>query len=674
MRYFSIIAGRPVLALVLLAIGLPAMLIVLLFVLQVELDLTSSRASVAGLAGRALDREVQIDGDVQLLLGGKPRLKLSGLRLPEMTGGDGNTLTVDSLHVQVNLGALVGARLRFIELSVAGALIRSTVGDLDPGASTAEAGPQLEALLDSQPFFPDEMRIELADIQVELVDKRTGAASKLLLAAGSGSRSAGSSPLELELTGSWNDLPLRVNGSTQPSQKAGEWQQHLATLTMQFLGVDANLSGGVGSGPNNELLLDMAVQAQATDLSAWRGVLGLATLPVNQARLNARIRSDHGSLLLEGIDVSLDRSRINGVLSLRPGGQRPVLKAQLQVADLDMEKWRRSLQSRGSAGRGDVFDLLAGMPVPAALDVGISVYGTNILQPTGHRSDLRLDFSLDERALALDLAEPGTDAAAFKAAFRKARREGGFDYLFELRHPDIDIAALVSGTQLDGRIKGNLATSVELSSTGSSAGEIRAGLNGRVNLLMGAGRADVAVLDQLVGGLTEAVGSVFSEESKLAVVNCAALDATLDGGTVTIDLGLVDTSFSTTLVSGGVSLTTGGLDLNVIPRKKSLSLGVAPEVSINGSLREPTYDIKTGSLASSLGEFIANVAYPQSLLLGVFEEVAGDNPCVKMVTDKKPATTKPATVKQGVEKPATTKPGSAKPATGTSVTGLPETD
>jgi hypothetical protein len=194
MRYFSIIAGRPVLALVLLAIGLPAMLIVLLFVLQVELDLSSSRASVAGLAGRALDREVQIDGDVQLLLGGKPRLKLSGLRLPEMTGGDGNTLTVDSLHVQVNLGALVGARLRFIELSVAGALIRSTVGDLDPGASTAEAGPQLEALLDSQPFFPDEMRIELADIQVELVDKRTGAASKLLLAAGSGSRSAGSSP------------------------------------------------------------------------------------------------------------------------------------------------------------------------------------------------------------------------------------------------------------------------------------------------------------------------------------------------------------------------------------------------------------------------------------------------------------------------------------------------
>jgi hypothetical protein len=46
----------------------------------------------------------------------------------------------------------------------------------------------------------------------------------------------------------------------------------------------------------------------------------------------------------------------------------------------------------------------------------------------------------------------------------------------------------------------------------------------------------------------------------------------------------------------------------------------------------PEFIIEEGSLVLSLGQFIANVAYPPALLVGVFDEAARQNPCVAMLT------------------------------------------
>jgi uncharacterized protein involved in outer membrane biogenesis len=211
-----------------------------------------------------------------------------------------------------------------------------------------------------------------------------------------------------------------------------------------------------------------------------------------------------------------------------------------------------------------------------------------------------------------------------------------------LRDPKIDLAALASGSGLDGKIEGDMATQVEMHSSGTNAGEIRSALNGRVDLLMGAGKANVGALDKWVGGLTQAVGAVFTEKSDLAVVNCSALDATLEGGVATIKLGLVDTSYSTVLITGNVDLVRGHIDLDLKPRKKGLSLSVAPDVLITGSLQQPSYEIKKGSLLVSLSEFVTNVVYPQSLLVGVFADQVAGNPCVKMLTGEKPTATRQA--------------------------------
>jgi hypothetical protein len=158
-------------------------------------------------------------------------------------------------------------------------------------------------------------------------------------------------------------------------------------------------------------------------------------------------------------------------------------------------------------------------------------------------------------------------------------------------------------------------------------------MDGHIRLLMGDGKANVAALDRLVGGLTAAVGQVFTKDSKLAVVNCAAADVAFDGDQMTVDLGLIDTAYSTVLVEGAADLGKRTLDLQVTPRQKALSLSVAPKVLITGSVDKPEFIIEKGSLFISLGQFLANIAYPTTLLVGVFDEAARENPCVAMLAD-----------------------------------------
>ena len=654
----SILSDRPVVRalswLVFFAVGLPLVLLAIIFLLQLELNLTASKKAVAGLADWVIDGEVQIDGDVYLALGGNPALTLSGLRVAKRDGNTTAVYTAERLFVRANLGALFGGRVKAVDLVLTDA--EATVARLsgDEGMFPADRWANFASVLKRRRLIPDRMNIEVTNTRIFFADERRGAASNLRLVSGKAARSAPDLPLELYLTGTWNDLPLNLSGSMRASPDAAEQDEGQSSIAMQFLGVDAKVSGKIGGSSADEPLLDLGLEAQSKDLSAWRRVLGMQSLPVQQANLQARLKSDGGQLTLEKINAGLDRTTISGDLSLQAGWHRPLLNAKLRVSDLDAGKWRRSLMSRSGGAGADVFEWLASLPVPAPLDATVSVEGSNILQSSGRKRNLTIDFILDDQTFELAVVEGQVAKAGFEALLQKKRRDGGFDHRFVLRDPKIDLAALVTGSKLDGKIEGDMATNVELNSRGISAGEIRSALNGRVDLLMGAGKGDVAALDQLVGGLTQAAGEVFSEKSKLAVINCAAVDATLHGGMMTINLGLVDTDYSTVLVSGKANLANGMLDLDVIPRKKALSLSVAPEVFITGSLQEPRYEIKKGSLLLSLGELIANVAYPDSLLVGVLDEVAGQNPCVKMLTNDKPAAGDPADTKR--------------------VEGIPETD
>jgi uncharacterized protein involved in outer membrane biogenesis len=617
---------------------LPVLFVGVLILAQAELDLAPYRDTISRWASTILDHKVVIDGELRIALGMQPSLALSRLRVFEAEAEDDSAMLVkaEQLFARVNLGMLFGRRLQVIELKLAGGELNMRINPTDrsrPGMSDSDT--DIEALLLDAALIPDQAHIEITDSRTRYEDPERGIHWLLELATAHMVLKDASTPLELAVTGVWNDLPLEVSANIRPSGDGTAAAGELVALTAQALDAEVKAEGVVTDFGLSTRHFELEVEARTGELSRWRKIFGDAVPAVQQASLHGHV-SDGGEILqLANLAVRLERASVSGDLSLHHSGARPAIEGSLQVTDLDTRMWLRSDPAGKEVSvesQVSPLEQLARFPLPWLVDARVAITGRNITLLNGQRRSVAGNLSLDEHALRLEIEELDSGNTPLKALLHKDNSHGVPTYAMKLKDPDLDLAALVADSDLAGQVEGDIQVDVDLRSRGASADAIRAALEGHVRMLMGAGKANVQALDHLVGGLTAAVGQVIAEKSKLAVVNCAITDVKFATGVGGIELGLIDTEYSTVLVDGNFDLGKQTLDLMVTPRKKAFSLSVAPQVQITGSTSNPQYVIEKGSLFLSLGEFITNIAYPPTLLVGAFGEVATTNPCVEMLS------------------------------------------
>jgi len=616
---------------------LPVLFVGVLILAQVELDLAPYRDTISRWASTALDRKVVIDGELRIALGMQPSLALSRLRVFEAEAEDDSAMLVKAgqLFARVNLGVLFGRRLHVIELKLAGGELNMRINPADrsrPGKPGSDTG--IEALLLDAALIPDQAHIEITDSRARYEDPERGIRWLLELAAAHVVLKDASTPLELAVTGVWNDLPLEVTGNIRPSGDGTAAAGQLVALTAQALGAGVKAEGVVTDFGLSTRHFELEVEARTGELSRWRKIFGNAVPAVQQASLRCHVSDGGGILQLANLAVRLEHASVSGDLSLHHSGAHPAVEGSLQVTDLDTRIWLRpdpagkevSVESQVS-----ILEQFARFPLPWLVDARVAITGRNITLLNGQRRSIAGDLSLDEHALRLEIEEFDSVNTPLKALLHKDNSHGVPTYAMKVKESDLDLAALIADSDLAGQVEGHMRVDVDLRSRGASADAIRAALEGHVRMLMGAGKANVSALDHLVGGLTAAVGQVIAEKSQLAVVNCAITDVTFATGVGVIEVGLIDTEYSTVLVDGNFDLGKQTLDLMVTPRKKAFSLSVAPQVQITGSTSNPQYVTEKGSLFLSLGEFITNIAYPPTLWVGAFDEAVSTNPCVEML-------------------------------------------
>jgi len=621
-----------------LLVGLPVLAISVLIIAKVELDLAPYRTTINRWASMAADRQVTLDGDLRLGFGTQPSLTISQLSVSDGLDDSLSLAKADQLFVKTNLGVLFGAHLEVLEFDLAGGELNLRVDPM--GRSNwvfGENGDDSDEFELDEAYLPQRARIDIRDFHVRYEDRQQDASWTLDLAAARAGLKDADDPLELLVEGVWDQLPLKVSGNVRPSPDAGGPDApQLLSFTAQVLGIEARAEGSITGMGSRAQHVDVNADASTNELSHLRDVFGEVIPAAQGASLHFEIKDDSEVLQVAGVDARIDRAKIVGDLSVNRAGERPALLGKFQVSDLDTRLWMPSdaAAKEDSAARPvRPLEPLAHLPLPPPVDAEVSVMVRNIVWPEGVKSSLTIDLNVDERNFGVELSELDGFKAPFKGSLRKQLRgEGVPTYAFKLHDPDFSLAELASVLGMAGQIQGQLLVDVDLRSRGASEDEIRKALDGHVRLLMGAGKANVAALDRLVGGLTANVGQVLAEKSELAVVNCLAANIAFGGGRAKVDLGLIDTAYSTVLVDGAVDLTNRTLDLQVMPRQKALALSVAPKVLIKGSVDAPEFIIEEGSLVLSLGQFIANVAYPPALLVGVFDEAARQNPCVAMLT------------------------------------------
>jgi len=629
---------RRTLTIAVLLLVAPVLLVGGMILARVELDLTPYRQQIGRLVGQFTGAEVLVDGRLQLRLGSELRLRVSKLRVATDDAGTQRRLTIGELSTRFDATVLLGGPLRNLEMEIADAELELQSG----GAPTANTDAWVEPVLQYihrllQLRLPDATAVRLTGGRIFQLDETKGTTWQLVLESADLKRPSLRSPLQLAANGEWNGLPLRVSVGIEPSTNGATNDQ--VTLRASVLGVEAEADGTLRQLDPAEEGLELSVRLSSKDLAPLRALFGDAIPAGLSARATMLVRASPQRLQFTDIAMKAGDARVAGDLSLTASHGRWQLQTALSADDLDLADWFATgpLGSDEQATLG-MLERLAQLPVPLPLDLHGSLDFRNLRLPGGRVRDVKMKLEMDSNELTVDSKVSGHGAGDLHAQFSKGRRGDVFSYRMSVRDSTVMLENLVVDTGFAGRIQGELSLDMELLSLGDSADAIRSGLSGHIRAVMGEGHADVAALDNLVGGLTAAGGSIFSEAGQLSTVNCAATDIELHDGIAEVKLGLIDTSHSTTSVQGRVDLADGGLDLRVTPRKKALSLSVAPSLQIEGSIQEPGYRILKGSLFRSLGEFIANVAYPPTLLVGVFADAASTNPCVAMLSGKQGAT------------------------------------
>jgi uncharacterized protein involved in outer membrane biogenesis len=456
-----------------------------------------------------------------------------------------------------------------------------------------------------------------------------------------GNRRGKERPVTLAGQGSWAGQALQLEGDLGPPGRWLQAQRALpVTLTGRALGVQVSVQGIVDH-PLRGAGLDLAATLEAESLAAARQALGVGFPRIEPVRVSAHLTGSVEALRLSALEARMGMVRAAGNLTLRAAPERPGVDGELQLEGLDLAAL---LAGSGTAPPPPAREapLFSTAPLPfealSALDLRLSLAVASgpdsWLAGTSHGGEV----SLESGRLTADLEHALAGQLRLRSRLEADGRAPVPTVRLRVSDPAAEVGVLLAGTRAAGLLEGRAALDLDLRGQGRSLAAIAASLEGRASFVMGPGKANARGLDRLVGGAQAVLGQLFSQDKRLATVNCVACEIEARGGQARVMVGLADTEYSTVWLEGGIDLARETLDLRAVPRQKGLvRLSVAVPVRVRGPLPNPSYDSEATSTALKVGELFAklNPAYAAyAFSADALAELARDNPCVTVIHDR----------------------------------------
>jgi uncharacterized protein involved in outer membrane biogenesis len=245
-------------------------------------------------------------------------------------------------------------------------------------------------------------------------------------------------------------------------------------------------------------------------------------------------------------------------------------------------------------------------------------------------ADVRLAAHLNGGVLNLALANATLPAGGTLAGTLGLRPEaGGVAVGIDLTGTELALAGL-AGRALADAIEGAVDVKLHLEGQGADLAAIAPGLDGRVSLLMGQGRARAAILDDFVGGITTVLSTLGAGDDGWTVVNCAAVAFDITSGIAESQVMLFDSRAATVAGHGTVDLRTEVLDLVVTPEAKVATLSLSTPVLVGGTLANPTFAPDPVAVARRIAGVLGIFVFPPAAIAGLADLGTSGNACVEL--------------------------------------------
>ena len=312
-------------------------------------DWSAHRAAVQAVASEILGSDVQIKGEIHLILLPQPSITAEQVKLND--GGDGVQMTTGALTLNLSLGALVTGRIAVTHVELDHPNIRLP-WPLPGGPDAIEPPPWLAALsadVTHGTVTFGSLRVTDADFSVV-----TGGADDAL--ALDGTAKAGGRPWQVGLHLSWPSsdgmagVHLTLANTAAPNTK---------------LDLKAMLSGDGQIGGQ--------FTAQGDDLSAF------IAAPAVSFDAQGQVLADGRAIHLMDVGATLGTMTTTGDVVLRLDGPQaartstPRLSVNLHTPQLDLAPWLKAFPAASSHG----------LPLTLSLDADAAMYGEGLLRHFG---------------------------------------------------------------------------------------------------------------------------------------------------------------------------------------------------------------------------------------------------------------------------------------------------
>ncbi len=605
---------------------------------------------VTPLIQRATGRDLIVAGDVLLGISLTPTVVISDARLTNAAWADQpNMVSMGKIEAKVSLWPLLKGELRFQQISVAGVQIEIerhadgrnnfTFPQSSPNGSTAMPLPTLHDM-------------QFRDVKIRFRDGVTGKVHHLSFDTLSAHAEAGDAPLQLEFDGQYEKTKLRGEVSVAPysgllgsDPLALKFDLYGAAAEIHVRGQAVPTQGGVGS------QIDVAISG--SDLGAVTATAGLHAPTTESFDASFELTAPGPrKFQIRDIKINVDDSDLAGEVSFDLARTRPRISAALTSRQLRIGAPQASATEPSPKKPND--KLFSSDPID-----------TRVLKELDSDGTLRITKLMVENVTAEDVtATWKLETNRLRLHPLVAKITGGDvngDLIVTHEDPNTAISLTAQGEALDLGLLSRQLTQTEmlhegpttihadLRSSGASPADLAARLTGDLHVLVGEGRAQVELLNSFVGGATKLVGTMFSEESREAKMNCAAGNVRVKNGLMTSQVLLVDTEFATVYGKGTIDLGNELLDMEFKPEPKSATLNVAVPIEVTGPLSNPEFTpskLATARKATGL-LVLAGIVFPPAAIVGLGGLAGGavvvgglgemgssDNPCIELARGK----------------------------------------
>ncbi len=428
--------------------------------------------------------------------------------------------------------------------------------------------------------------------------------------------------------------PFTVTGRVRRVATGVELQDARAEVGSVKLGAAGTL------GP----VSDLDVNVEGPDLAALLGPLtGLASLPAESFALSAHAQGSSERFSSDRFDARLGDSDLEGSVSARLDG-KPFVDADLRSKHMDVSRLlgggsrmpdgaatgaEPAVKTRVASDR-----VISDEPLPLgglrAVDARLRLAVADLNLPGYRVRDAAIGGELRDGALRLDQLD-GTGVTGGRASGTLSLAAQGDGYRLHAEGQLEGGRLVTSNTSESLASAPSLDVEYEVDGVGQSFREVAASADGRVLVVLGAGRVTNArtevMSSRVLISLLDALNP-FRKSSPYTAVECGVAAAAIEHGKAVVEPIAVRTDKITVVGNGKLDLTTEAIDLGwtIKPRSRAgISAGsiANPYIRLGGTLASPRIEMKPLAAAASTGAAVATVGLT-ILSRGIYNRITAE--------------------------------------------------